>query len=204
MANAHPRPFVTTLHVKTSHRRRGARQSSVKSLGLAFVEVVISAVLLGWVMLAVFPLFLSSVRSNAAANSYADVNGLARTRLEQLLELPFDDFVLAAGDHSTNDLPATLADPETGAFSSVAPNPYRRSYRVLQFELPAAATVPAGAPFQPVRVTGAGRRVDFKRIDVTVEKLSAWPEPGSIAARVSGLLPNPAPAEILSREDPDP
>ena len=84
------------------------------------------------------------------------------------------------------------------------PNPYRRSYRVLQFELPAAAAVPAGAPFQPVRVTGAGRRVDFKRIDVTVEKLSAWPEPGSIAARVSGLLPNPAPAEILSREDPDP
>lgn len=155
-------------------------------------------------MLAVFPLFLSSVRSNAAANSYADVNGLARTRLEQLLALPFEDLVLAAGNHSTNDLPGTLADPETGGFPSAVQNPYRRSYRVLQFELPAAATVPPGAPFQPVRVTEAGRRVDFKRIDVTVEKRSAWPEPGWIAARVSGLLPNPAPADVLSREDPDP
>ena len=188
-----------------AHRKsRVARSGSAPSAGVAFVELVISAVVLGWVMLAVFPLFLSSVRSNAAANSYADVNGLARTRLEQLLELPFDDFVLAAGNHSTNDLPATLADPETGAFTSAVPNPYRRSYRVLQFELPAAAAVPAGAPFQPVRVTGAGLRVDFKRIDVTVEKRSAWPEPGWIAARVSGLLPNPAPAEILSRDDPDP
>lgn len=155
-------------------------------------------------MLAVFPLFLSSVRSNAAANSYADVNGLARSRLEQLLALPFDDLLLTAGNHSTNDLPPTLPDPASGAFPSAVPNPYRRTYRVLQFELPAAAAVPTGALFSPVRVIEPGDRLDFKRIDVTVEKRSAWPEPGQIAARVSGLLPNPAPAEILSRADPDP
>lgn len=196
---------MTTVIVKMANRKcPDACPGSVPESGIAFVELVISAVLLGWVMLAVFPLFLSSVRSNAAANSYADVNGLARTRLEQLLELPFEDPLLAAGNHSTNDLPATLADPESGTFPSAVPNPYRRTYRVLQFELPAAATVPAGAPFSPVRVIGAGHRLDFKRIDVTVEKRSALPEPGLIAARVSGLLPNPAPAEILSRGDPDP
>lgn len=196
---------MTTVIVKMANRKcPDACPGSVPESGLAFVELVISAVLLGWVMLAVFPLFLSSVRSNAAANSYADVNGLARTRLEQLLELPFEDPLLAAGNHSTNDLPATRADPESGTFPSAVPNPYRRTYRVLQFELPAAATVPAGAPFSPVRVIGAGHRLDFKRIDVTVEKRSAWPEPGLIAARVSGLLPNPVPAEILSRGDPDP
>jgi len=203
-ANAH-RPFMTTLHVKIAHRRgRGARESSAKSTGIAFVELVISAVVFGWVLLAVFPLFLSSVRSNVAANSYGEVNSLARTRLEQLLALPFEDPRLSAGRHSTNDLPATVADPETGAFPSVVANPFRRTYRVEQFEIPAAATVPTGAPFTPVRVTVAGRRLDFKRIDVTVEKRSAWPEPGRIAARVSGLLPNPEPAEIFSREDPDP
>ena len=163
-----------------------------------------SALVLGWVMLAVYPLFLSSVRSNAAASSYADANGLARTRLEQLLALPFEDVLLAAGNHSTNDLPATLADPESGAYPSAVPNPYRRTYRVLQYELPAAASIPTDALFYPIRVIGAGHRLDFKRIDVTVEKRSAWPEPGLIAARVSGLLPNPAPAEILSRADPDP
>jgi hypothetical protein len=196
---------VTTLHVKIARRRgRDERRGTVKSAGIAFVELVISAVVFGWVLLAVFPLFLSSVRSNAAANSYGEVNGLARARLEQLLELPFEDSRLSAGRHSTNDLPPTLADPETGVFPSMVANPFRRTYRVEQFEIPAAATVPPGAPFTPVRVIGAGRRLDLKRIDVTVEKQAAWPEPGLIAARVSGLLPNPAPEEFFSREDPDP
>lgn len=196
---------MTTLHVKIAYRPgRGGRQSSAASAGVAFVELVISTVVFGWVLLAVFPLFLSSVRSNLAANSYGEVNSLVRTRLEQLLELPFEDSRLSAGRHSTNDLPATVPDPETGIFPSPVANPFRRTYRVEQFQIPAPATVPSDTPFTSVRVTGAGLRLDFKRIDVTVEKRSAWPEPGRIAARVSGLLPNPAPAEFFSREDPDP
>lgn len=181
-----------------------ARNTSARSAGLAFVELVISAVVLGWVLLAVFPLFLSSVRSNVAARSYGEVNGLARTRLESLLNLPFEDSRLSAGRHSTNDLPATVADPETGAFPSTVPNLFRRTYRVEQFQVPPAATVPGGALFTPVRVTAAGRRVDFKRIGVTVEQEPARPELGWIAARVSALLPNPAPERFLSGEDPDP
>jgi hypothetical protein len=171
---------------------------------MAFVELVISAVVFGWVLLAVFPLFLSSVRSNVAARSYGEVNGLARTRLEELLDLPFEDSRLSAGRHSTNDLPATVADPETGVFPSRLVNPFRRTYRVEQFQVPAAATVPTGALFTPVRVTAAGRRVDFKRIDVTVEQEPPRPELGRIAARVSALYPNPAPEKFLSAEDPDP
>lgn len=186
-----------------AHRKsQDACPGSVPSSGVAFVELVISAVVLGWVLLAVFPLFLSSVRSNAAANSYGEVNALARSRLEELLDLPFEDPRLSAGRHSTNDLPPNLADPETGVFPSAVANPFRRTYRVEQFELPAAATVPSGSAFAPRRVMEAGRRFDLKRIDVTVEKQSAWPEPGLIAARVSGLLPNPG--EFPSREDPDP
>ena len=78
-------------------------------------------------MLAVFPLFLSSVRSNAAANSYADVNGLVRTRLEQLLELPFDDFVLAREDGKGTELPAFvllyLPDDHTNGTAPGKPRP---------------------------------------------------------------------------------
>jgi hypothetical protein len=196
---------VTTLCVKIARRRgRPPRIGSRRSTGVAFVELVFSAVVFGWVLLAVFPLFLSSVRSNAAASSYGEVNALARARLELLLELPFEDARLSAGRHGTNDLPAALADPETGVFPSGVSNPYRRTYRVEQFAIPAAAAVPADTLFTPVRVIAGGRRFDFKRIDVTAEKLPIFPEPGRIAARVSGLLPNPSPAEILSREDPDP
>ena len=188
--------------MQVAHSRRRGQPGFAKSAGIVFVELVISALVLGWVLLAVFPLFLSSVRSNAAANSYGEVNALARARLEQLLDMPFEDSRLSAGRHSTNDLPPNLADAETGVFPSAVVNPFRRTYRVEQFELPAAATVPSGSAFAPRRVIEAGRRFDFKRIDVTVEKQSAWPEPGLIAARVSGLLPNPA--EFPSREDPDP
>jgi Tfp pilus assembly protein PilV len=175
-----------------------------RSGGLAFVELVISALVLGWVLLSVYPLFLSSVRSNVAARSYGEVNALARDRLEQLRDLPFSDPALAAGRHGVNDLPDTLPDPETGTFGSGAKNPFVRTYRVQQFQLSAAATVPRGAPFPSVRVTEAGLRVDYKRIEVTVEPATPGPGPGLLAARVSALARNPAPDVFLSDADPDP
>ena len=168
------------------------------------MELVISTVIFGWVLLAIFPLFLSSVRSNVAANSYGEVNSLARNRLEQLLNLPFDDPLLSAGRHPTSDLPTTVPEPETGGFPSTVPNPFRRTYRVEQFAIPPASALPRGDLFAPARVISAGLRFDYKRIDVTVEAGSPRPGLGWIAARVSAIRSNPAPEEILSRQDPDP
>jgi Tfp pilus assembly protein PilV len=185
-------------------RRRGSRKRPPKSRGIALVELVISALLFGWVLLAIFPLFLSSVKSNVSARSYAEVNNLARSRLEQLLDLPFDDPRLSAGSHATNDLAATLPDPETGALPSTVANPFRRTYHVRQFAIPAAPAVPRGSLFVPIRVTNAGSQFDYKRIDVTVESASPRPELGWIAARVSALRANPSRDTFLSREDPDP
>jgi Tfp pilus assembly protein PilV len=199
--------LTTTLLVKIAGRlARTPRPAAAgrRSGGLAFVELVISALVLGWVLLSVYPLFLSSVRSNVAARSYAEVNALARDRLEGLRELPFSDPALSAGRHAVNDLPDTLPDPETGTFGSGAKNPFLRTYRVQQFQLPAAATVPRGAPFPSVRVTDAGLRIDFKRIEVTVEPATSGPGLGLLAARVSALVRNPAPDVDLSDADPDP
>ncbi|HEX9287195.1 MAG TPA: hypothetical protein VF999_08020 [Thermoanaerobaculia bacterium] len=187
-----------------ARRRRCPRRSPAATPGIALVELVISALLFGWVLLAVFPLFLSSVKSNAAAGSYDEVNRLARNGLEQLLNLTFEDPRLSAGRHSTNDLTATLPDPETGAFPSAVANPFRRTYRVLQFAIPPASTVPRGSLFAPLRVTAAGLPFDYKRIDVTVEMASPRPELGWIAARVSALRSNPSRDGHLSREDLDP
>jgi Tfp pilus assembly protein PilV len=191
--------------VKVIDRLRGGSQKRPpKSLGIALVELVISALLFGWVLLAIFPLFLSSVKSNVSARSYGEVNNLARSRLEQLLDLPFDDPRLSAGSHATNDLAATLPDPETGALPSTVTNPFRRTYQVRQFAIPATSAVGRGSPFVPVRVTNAGLQFDYKRIDVTVESVSPRPELGRIAARVSALSANPSRGKFLSREDPDP
>ncbi|HEX9303000.1 MAG TPA: hypothetical protein VGA31_00970 [Thermoanaerobaculia bacterium] len=191
--------------MKTVDRYRpGSRTRPRKSLGIALVELVVSALLLGWVLLAIFPLFLSSVKSNVSASSYGEVNNLARSRLEQLLDLPFEDPRLSAGSHATNDLAATLPDPETGVLPSTVANPFRRTYRVRQFAIPAAGAVPRGSLFVPLRVTSAGLPFDYKRIDVTVESVSPRPELGWIAARVSALSANPSRDRFLSKEDPDP
>lgn len=171
--------------------------------GITLVEVLVAGALLAGALLAVFPLFLSSRKSNAAAAAYSQANGLAREGLEHRMSLPFDDPRLAAGDHPANDLPSARRDPVTGLPSAV-PNPFRRSYRVRQFSLPDPATVPRGGPFRPLRVRQAGMRFDYKRVDVTVERVVAAPELGNPAARVSAILANPAPEEILSTADPEP
>jgi len=199
--------LTTTLLVKIAGwlaRTPRPAAAERRSGGLAFVELVISALVLGWVLLSVFPLFLASVRSNVAARSYGEVNALARDRLEELRDLPFSDPALSPGRHAVNDLPDTLTEPETGTFGSGAKNPFLRTYRVYQFQLPADGTVPRGAPFPSVRVTAAGLRVDFKRIEVTVESATPGPGLGLIAARVSALAQNPAPDVDLSDADPDP
>ena len=185
-------------------RRSRSAAAGRRSAGLAFVELVISALVLGWVFLSVFPLFLSSVRSNVAARSYAEVNALVRDRLEQLRGLPFPDPALSAGRHAEDDLADTLPDPETGLFGAGARNPFLRTYRVEQLQLAPAATVPRGAPFPWVRVTAAGLRVDVKRIEVTVERTTSGPGLGLVAARVSALVRNPAPEVFLSGPDPEP
>ena len=167
------------------------------------MEVLLAGALFAAVLVAVFPLFLSSQRSNAAASAYSEANAIARDGLEELLALPFEDPRLAAGVYAANDLPPTQRDRETGLPSS-APNPFRRHYRVLQFSIPDGAAVARGESFRPLRVRQAGVRFDYKRIDVTVERASGGGGLGIPAARVSAMLANPEPEAKLSEPDPDP
>lgn len=171
--------------------------------GIALVEVLVAGALFVVVLVAVFPLFLSSQRSNAAARAYSEANALAREGLEHLLRLPFDDPRLAAGEHAANDLPPTRRDPVTGLPSS-APNPFRRAHRVLQFSIPDAAMVPRAESFRPLRVRAPGVRFDYKRIDVTVEPALPGGGLGLPAARVSAIRANPAPEANLSASDSGP
>lgn len=167
------------------------------------MEVLVAGALFTVVLLAVFPLFLSSQKSNAVADAYSQANSLAQDELEHLMGLPFDDPRLAAGAPSANDLPPSRPDPETGLPSSV-PNPFRRTYRVLQFSIPDGASVPRGGSFRPLRVREKGVRFDYKRIDVTVEPALPAPALGLAAARVSAIRPNPAPESIFSAGDANP
>lgn len=187
--------------------RRGLSRvpgSASRSSGVTLVELLIAIALLGFVLLGIASLFIASVKSNYSANEYTSLNNLARDRLEQLMTVPFNDAQLAVGDHPANDLPATLPDPVTGVPPSSVPNPFRRTYRVRQFAIPASSAVPDGSPFTPVRVSAAGAVYHYKRIDVTVDTAVPHLGFGVRAARVSGMRANPTPDTTLSVLDPNP
>ena len=81
--------------------------------GVTLIELLVALALLAFVLLGITPLFMASVKSNFSANEYTSIHVLARDRLEQLMNLPFTDPQLAAGDHCVA-LPATLP---TGALN---------------------------------------------------------------------------------------
>jgi len=168
------------------------------------IEVIAAVALFGIVLLGITPLFMASVKSNSSGNEYTSIHVLARDRLEQLMNLPFGHPQLAAGTHC-NDLPAVLPDPKTGLLPTPGPNavrnPFTVTYEVKQFQIPCAGCPGApspGAAFTPTEITGAGSVFQYKRIDVTVKSGAGPLGIGTRRARVSGIVSNPSPEEVVS------
>jgi len=176
------------------------------SSGVTLVELLIALALLGFIMLGIAPLFLASVKSNYSANEYTSIHNLARDRLEQLMNLPFDDPQLAVGLHA-NDQPSMLPAPLPPTPGTVV-NPFTRVYQVRQYQIPVtdinAGVVPANSPFVPTLITAAGSVYHYKRIDVEVRTDEAHLGIGTRRARVSGIMQNPNPATDRSQNDPCP
>jgi prepilin-type N-terminal cleavage/methylation domain-containing protein len=180
--------------------------------GLTMVEMLIALALLGFMLLGVLPLFLGSVQSNFSANEYTSIHNLCRDRLEQLLNVPWNDTQLDPGVHP-NDLPPVLPDPATGVPPALGgvKNPFTLSYQVMEFQVPNTVGVPNGGAFTPQRVscgscviTAAGVPFHYKRIDVTVQSSTGPLGLGARVARISGIVMNPNPGLNLSVADPGP
>jgi Tfp pilus assembly protein PilV len=166
-----------------------------RETGVTLVELLIATFLLALILLAIAPLFITSVKSNYAANEYTSIHNIARDRLEQLMSLPFNDPQLSpAGSPFANDLSTNLPDPRTGVPSASSPrNTLTVSYTVTNFT---EVAPPTGTKWI-FNAVGAGAPWDFKRIDVTVTS-SSFNTPsglgiGSRTARVSGFIRNPSP-----------
>jgi len=166
-----------------------------KEKGFALVEALVAVTLFNVLLLAVAPLFLMGVRTNASAYDYTAVNEMARDKLEQLMNVPITDTSLrvAAGRTEatfSNDLPARI-DPLTAMPSTNTAHPvfpYQRTWRVELFDVDDANSL------VPV---ASGNRYEVKRITVNVMSTRET-LPGLRRVTFSGLRRNPDPiANIL-------
>ncbi len=160
------------------------------SRGFALVETLVAVTLFGILLLAVVPLFLTAVRSNASALDYTFVNALASDKLDQLMNVPISDASLRVSAGQTaatvgNDL-QTRVDPNTAMPSSntsYPTYPYQRTWRIELFEVDDSNNL--------VPVV-SGDRYTLKRITVTVTAGRAN-VPGLRRVTVGGLRHNPDP-----------
>ena len=157
--------------------------------GVTLIELLVALALLAFVLLGITPLFMASVKSNFSANEYTSIHVLARDRLEQLMNLPFSDDQLKAGEHCVT-LPAKLPN---GAL-----NPFTVTYKVIQYRIPAAANVATNTSFVPILVESDNQPFQYKQIDVTVKSGTGPLGIGTRATMVSGCLSNPATETIKS------
>ena len=162
--------------------------------GVVLIDVLVSMVLLLVALLSILPIFIRSLRTNASAFDYTNVNEMARDKLEQLMNVAISDptLLVPAGQTSAtfpNDLP-THTDPRTGAPSTKPADPaypYLRTWVVELLDVDDANNLLPVAAGSPYRV---------KRISVTVSS-SRNNLPGVRLATVSSLRRNPNPANNL-------
>ncbi len=151
--------------------------------GLTLIEVAVAMTLLAFGLLAIAPLFASSVKTNASSNQLGNVNALAGEKLEELIGYPATDARLAIADGANAAAPAGMATtgpgsivaanprcvndlplwykPETGgvSFSSSSPGvgwrvfPYTRTYVIEQWAPDLATRVTAPATYSVKLVT---------------------------------------------------
>ncbi len=151
--------------------------------GLTLIEVAVAMTLLAFGLLAIAPLFASSVKTNASSNQLGNANGLAGEKLEELIGYPATDprlaiadganaaaaagvvttgpgSVVAANPRCANDLPLWYK-PETGGFSFSRSSPgagwrvfpYARTYEIEQWAPDLATRVVAPAIYSVKLVT---------------------------------------------------
>ena len=167
--------------------------------GMTLIEVLIALVLLSFGLLAIAPLFASSVKNGASSNQLTNANTLAREKLEEVIGYPATDSRLAVpvadnaagpsgltttgtgsvvGYNSAcdNDLP-TWYTPSSEATSKAATSPgpgwyrypYSRTYTIEQFG--SDLTTRVTSPATPPET------YFIKRITVTV-RATMGPFPG--------------------------
>src|SRR5215210_4428458 len=70
---------------------------STRQRGFSVVEVLIASAIFLIIAVGVLPLFTQAIKNNLAGQDATDVSNLGKSKLEELLQVPFDALVVPAG-----------------------------------------------------------------------------------------------------------
>jgi prepilin-type N-terminal cleavage/methylation domain-containing protein len=121
---------VTVPRGKSTVRRAQA--------GFSLIEMLIAAAILVVVVLALVPLFATSLSQNLAGRELSVATSHGRSQVEELTQLPLDRLELEVPEGSTERRESELFDPETYRFTAAAPSgptPWSRVTTVRQFNV---------------------------------------------------------------------
>jgi prepilin-type N-terminal cleavage/methylation domain-containing protein len=113
--------------------------------GLTLIETLLAMTLLGFGLLALWPLFIGSVRTNASSNQLGNVNSLAGEKLEELIGYPATDPRLAIANGANAAAPPGVTT--TGPGSVVLENSWCANDLPLWYQASTGST--SSSPTSP-------------------------------------------------------
>lgn len=161
---------------------RGHRRAEA---GLSIVEVLIASLLLLFMVLGILPLFFRSAMNNAVGADSTQISNLAKSRVEELSQLAFDDPQLTLADGEEELETIAYWDPDTKAWSDEVPDEptirYQRTTRIRQYGL--QDLLDDGDLDTPLDGDAAPEVVQIKEIEVTLESFAGGQGGGPIGGR---------------------
>jgi type II secretory pathway pseudopilin PulG len=143
-------------------------QTRRQERGFSVVEVLIAAAIFLIIAIGILPLFAQAIRNNMAGRDATDVSNLGKSRVEELLQVPFDALVVPAGQTVgvTEEYWSLSAKKWVAGTTTTTDALWRRTTRIRQYSIGdlldngvADNPLPGGTP------TG---QIHFKEIEVEV------------------------------------
>lgn len=129
------------LMLSRTDRERAGRRGPSSQAGLSLIEATIAAALLLMIAAGVLPLFTQALANNLAGADSSSATNTARSRVEELFQLPFNhgELTLISGKELVTDSYYSLADhvwkPGLEPAGGVDPALWTRSATIRQYSV---------------------------------------------------------------------
>jgi prepilin-type N-terminal cleavage/methylation domain-containing protein len=144
--------------------------------GFSVIEVLIAAAIFLIVALGILPLFTQAIRNNLAGRDSTDVSNLGKSRVEELMQVPFDTLIVPVGQ-TVGQIPEYYSQHnqqwKAGAPPSDDPALWLRTTRIRQYRL--SDLLDDGVADTPLPGETPVSQINFKEIEVEVRSVSQNP-----------------------------